>query len=201
MDRQDSSIYCLLIISFSPLLSLTLSPSVSAFDSDRKFLCRAGQGRAGEATSRVRTKLYIRCSCRRYIPPSSPGAAAAAADPTMECRATVSRKLGSSFNGTSIYDGVFSGSAPFRPSSFSSSASSRPEDYTEIFGGSRDSRRSSIPVLDVPALHERKVSVDVRSSKLEYSKIFGGGSGDGELSYEDIVVDPRKMRNLSRHEP
>ncbi|PKI49857.1 hypothetical protein CRG98_029742, partial [Punica granatum] len=126
------------------------------------------------------------------------------ADSPMEYRSsTLSKKLGgSSLNGTSIYDGVFSGSAPFRPSSFSSSSSSasRPEDYAEIFGGPRDSRRSSIPVLDVPALHDRKVSVDVRSSKLEYSNIFGGGSNDGSVSFEDVVVDPRKMRNLSRRE-
>ncbi|KAK4782297.1 hypothetical protein SAY86_016399 [Trapa natans] len=119
----------------------------------------------------------------------------------MECRTTVSMKLGGSFNGTSIYDGVFSGSATFRSSSFSSSTvSSRPEDYTEIFGGSRDSRRSSIPVLDVPALHEQNASVDVRSSKLEYSTIFGGGTDDAALSFEEVIVDPRKMRNLSRQE-
>ncbi|XP_050157368.1 auxilin-like protein 1 isoform X5 [Malus sylvestris] len=91
-------------------------------------------------------------------------------------------------NGLSIYDGVFSSAAAskFKGSSFSS----RVDDYGEIFGGSG---ASSIPVLDVPELRERKASVDVRSSKLDYSNVFGGfGDSDFAVPYEELFAEPKK---------
>ncbi|CAB4296294.1 unnamed protein product [Prunus armeniaca] len=98
-------------------------------------------------------------------------------------------------NGHSIYDGVFSSPASkFKVSAFSS----RVEDYTEIFGGSGASRGSSIPVLEVPELHERKASVDVRSSKLDYSNVFSGfGDSDFGVPYEELFAEPKK-RGTSR---
>ncbi|XP_030527005.1 auxilin-like protein 1 isoform X2 [Rhodamnia argentea] len=107
------------------------------------------------------------------------------------------RKLvsGRSFSGTSIYDGVFAGPGKYGVSG----VSSRAENYAEIFGGSRDARRSSIPVLDFPGLHERKVSVDVRSSKLDYSKIFGGFGDFGDTaSYEELVNKRTESRSFAR---
>ncbi|KAB2619593.1 auxilin-like protein 1 [Pyrus ussuriensis x Pyrus communis] len=103
----------------------------------------------------------------------------------------LSQKLSS---GHSIYDGVFSSAAAskFNVSTFSS----RVDDYSEIFGGSVASRGgSSIPVLEVPELHERKASVDVRSSKLDYSNVFGGcGFGDSDFAvpYEELFAEPKK---------
>ncbi|PQM36072.1 auxilin-like protein 1 [Prunus yedoensis var. nudiflora] len=93
-------------------------------------------------------------------------------------------------NGHSIYEGVFSSPASkFKVSAFTS----RVEDYTEIFGGSGASRGSSIPVLEVPELHERKASVDVRSSKLDYSNVFSGfGDSDFGVPYEELFVEPKK---------
>ncbi|KAM1021489.1 hypothetical protein ACFX2J_042386 [Malus domestica] len=91
-------------------------------------------------------------------------------------------------NGLSIYDGVFSSAAAskFKGSSFST----RVDDYGEIFGGSG---ASSIPVLDVPELRERKASVDVRSSKLDYSNVFGGfGDSDFAVPYEELFAEPKK---------
>ncbi|CAN6722233.1 unnamed protein product [Malus baccata var. baccata] len=91
-------------------------------------------------------------------------------------------------NGLSIYDGVFSSAAAskFKGSSFSS----RVDDYGEIFGGSG---ASSIPVLDVPELRERKASVDVRSSKLDYANVFGGfGDSDFAVPYEELFAEPKK---------
>lgn len=87
-----------------------------------------------------------------------------------------------SFSGTSIYDGVFSG--PMKVASYIE------EDYGEIFGGSRS---SSIPVLDVPELNERKITVDVKSSKLDYSKIFGGfREFDFAVSHEELSGKSKK---------
>ncbi|PQQ03886.1 auxilin-like protein 1 [Prunus yedoensis var. nudiflora] len=93
-------------------------------------------------------------------------------------------------NGHSIYEGVFSSPASkFKVSAFTS----RVEDYTEIFGGSGASRGSSIPVLEVPELHERKASVDVRSSKLDYSNVFSGfGDTDFGVPYEELFAEPKK---------
>ncbi|XWS14555.1 hypothetical protein CRYUN_Cryun35bG0020000 [Craigia yunnanensis] len=94
-----------------------------------------------------------------------------------------SKKLsnGHSFNGKKMYDGVFGGQ---------SKVGSRVEDYSEIFGGGSG---SSIPVLDVPELNERKFSVDVSSSKLDYSNIFGGfGDFDFAVSHEEFIAEPTR---------
>ncbi|KAM5564934.1 auxilin-like protein 1 [Rosa sericea] len=103
----------------------------------------------------------------------------------------LSQKLSS---GHSIYDGVFT-SAPskFTVSSFSSGL----EDYCEIFGGS--GAASSIPVLEVPEPNERKASVDVRSSKLDYSNVFGGfGDSDFAVPYEELFAEPKKRTKLHK---
>lgn len=104
---------------------------------------------------------------------------------------TLSKKLsnGHSFSGESAYDGVFAAPSNFRVPTFSS----RVEDYCEIFGGSGASRGSSIPILEVPELNEQKNSVDVGSSKLDYSKIFGGfGDSDFAVPYEELETEPNK---------
>ncbi|KAK6256761.1 hypothetical protein QUC31_000220 [Theobroma cacao] len=96
-----------------------------------------------------------------------------------------SKKLshGHSFNGKNMYDGVFSGQ---------SKVGSSVEDYAEIFGGGSG---SSIPVLDVPELNERKFSVDVSSSKLEYSNIFGGfGDFEYAVSHEEFIAKPPRAK-------
>lgn len=118
------------------------------------------------------------------------GACFSPASQSMEYQASsvaLSQKLS---NGHSIYDGVFSSPASkFKVSAFSS----RVEDYTEIFGGSGASRGSSIPVLEVPELHERKASVDVRSSKLDYSNVFSGfGDSDFGVPYEELFAESKK---------
>ena len=102
---------------------------------------------------------------------------------------------GHSFAGNSIYDGVFATAAP-TPSKFTvPNFSSRVEDYREIFGGTEASRGSSIPFLEVPELNERKISVDVRSSKLDYSKIFGGfGDSNFAVPYQEFSSEPNKRK-------
>ncbi|KAB2023309.1 hypothetical protein ES319_D06G008900v1 [Gossypium barbadense] len=94
-----------------------------------------------------------------------------------------SKKLsnGHSFNGKSLYDGVFGGQTK---------VGSAVEDYAEIFGGGSG---SSIPFLDVPELNQRKFSVEVSSSKLDYSNIFGGfGDVDFAVSHEEFVAKPTR---------
>ncbi|KAG4193716.1 hypothetical protein ERO13_A06G008850v2 [Gossypium hirsutum] len=94
-----------------------------------------------------------------------------------------SKKLsnGHSFNGKSLYDGVFGGQTK---------VGSAVEDYAEIFGGGSG---SSIPFLDVPELNQRKFSVEVSSSKLDYSNIFGGfGDVDFAVSHEEFVAKPNR---------
>lgn len=108
---------------------------------------------------------------------------------------TLSKKLTSrhSFSGQSAYDGVFAGPAKFGAPAFSS----RVEDYSEIFSGSGASRGSSIPILEVPELNEPKISVDVGSSKLDYSKIFGGfGDSDFAVPFEELQDDPKRSGHL-----
>ncbi|KAE8057140.1 hypothetical protein FH972_013853 [Carpinus fangiana] len=111
--------------------------------------------------------------------------------------ATLSKKLsnGHSLRSKSVYDGVFSApSSKLRAPSFSS----RVQDYGEIFGGPEASRASSIPFLDVPALNGRNISVDVQSSKLDYSTVFGGFGGlDFAVSYEELVSEPKKRKAFS----
>nr|XP_011459546.1 PREDICTED: auxilin-like protein 1 isoform X2 [Fragaria vesca subsp. vesca] len=93
--------------------------------------------------------------------------------------------------GHSIYDGVFSSApAKFTVSSFSSTL----DDYREIFGGGG---ASSIPVLEVPELNERKV--DVRSSQLDYSNVFGGfGDSDFAVPYEKLFDEPKMQKETRR---
>nr|XP_023899197.1 auxilin-like protein 1 isoform X1 [Quercus suber] len=113
--------------------------------------------------------------------------------------ATISKKLssGHSFSSKSIYDGVFS--AP--SSKFGApNISSRIQDYSEIFGEA--SRACSIPILDIPTLNERNVSADdadaARSSKLDYSNVFGGFEEfDYAVSYEELISEPKKKKKNS----
>ncbi|KAH7524112.1 hypothetical protein FEM48_Zijuj06G0084400 [Ziziphus jujuba var. spinosa] len=112
---------------------------------------------------------------------------------------TVSKKLsnGHSFSGKSMYDGVFAAPSKFGVPTFSS----RVEDYSEIFGGSGASRGSSIPILEIPELNERKIAVDVGTSKLDYSKIFGGfGDSDFAVPYEELQTEQNK-REIFADEP
>ncbi|KAF3969627.1 hypothetical protein CMV_006603 [Castanea mollissima] len=112
--------------------------------------------------------------------------------------ATISKKLssGHSFSSKSIYDGVFS-----TPSSKfgAPNISSRIQDYSEIFGEA--SRACSIPILDIPALNERNVSADdadvdaARSSKLDYSNVFGGFEEfDYAVSFEELISESKKKK-------
>ncbi|KAK4860288.1 hypothetical protein QYF36_020656 [Acer negundo] len=111
--------------------------------------------------------------------------------------ATFSKKLTNShsFGGKSIYDGVFSSNIPAVKS-----GSRMEENFGEIFGGG--SAGSSIPILDVPELNERKVAVDVNSSRLDYSKIFGGfGEFDFASSHEQLFATKPKNRDTFAEEP
>lgn len=95
-----------------------------------------------------------------------------------------SHSLSLSFGANTVYDGVFSSPA---------NAKSPLVDYGEIFRGSGPSP-SSIPFLDVPELNVGKVKVDVRSSKLDYSSVFGGfgGCGDFAVTPNEVIVRPEK---------
>lgn len=96
-----------------------------------------------------------------------------------------------------MYDGVFAAPSKFGVPTFSS----RVEDYSEIFGGSGASRGSSIPILEIPELNERKIAVDVGTSKLDYSKIFGGfGDSDFAVPYEELQTEQNK-REIFADEP
>ncbi|GAV65665.1 DnaJ domain-containing protein [Cephalotus follicularis] len=109
--------------------------------------------------------------------------------------ATFSKKLASSdshsFSSRSIYDGVLATPAQAKQRGTSIVA----EDYVDIFRGSG----SSIPVLQVPELNERKVVVNVRSSVLDYSKIFAGfGDSDFGVSHEDLFVNSNEGNGFSK---
>lgn len=90
-----------------------------------------------------------------------------------------------SFSANAVYDGVFSSPA--------NTKSSPLVDYGEIFRGSVGPSPSSIPFLDVPELNVGKVKVDVRSSKLDYSSVFGGfGACDFAVTPSEVIVKPER---------
>lgn len=98
-----------------------------------------------------------------------------------------------SFSPKSMYDGVFGAPSKFGVPTFSA----RVDEYRDIFTGSEASGGSSIPILDIPELNERKISVDDRSSKVDYTDIFGGfAESDFAEPYEQIFVDPKKNENV-----
>ncbi|KAM6544308.1 hypothetical protein CsatB_008755 [Cannabis sativa] len=110
---------------------------------------------------------------------------------------TFSKKLsnGHSFSGNTIYDGVFAAPSKFSAPNFSTGV----EDYREIFGGSEASLGSSIPFLELPELKEPKISVDVRSSNLDYSNIFGGfGDSTFAVPYEEFSRETNKRKKSER---
>ncbi|KAI4336866.1 hypothetical protein L6164_015343 [Bauhinia variegata] len=100
--------------------------------------------------------------------------------------ATLSKKLS---NG-SAYDGIFATPIKFRAVNLSSPL----DDYCEIFGGSEAPLGSSIPILEIPQLDERKIFDDIRGSKLDYSKVFGGFENlDTAVAYEELFAEPKRM--------
>lgn len=108
--------------------------------------------------------------------------------------ATLSKKL---FTANGFYDDVFAGPAKVGAPTFSS----RVEDYCEIFGTSKASRGSSIPVLDLPIANEREASIDARSSKFDYSKIFSGfGDLDFAAPVEELSAEPKEGDKASSEE-
>ncbi|KAK4429279.1 Auxilin-like protein 1 [Sesamum alatum] len=83
--------------------------------------------------------------------------------------------LSSSFSFKNPYDGVL-------VSGGGKGSSVEAHEYAEIFSGS-----ASIPVLDLSGLDERVGSDGCRSSKLDYSNIFGGfGNDDVAVPYEEL---------------
>ncbi|KAI4332057.1 hypothetical protein L6164_016996 [Bauhinia variegata] len=105
--------------------------------------------------------------------------------------ATLPKKLSNS----STYDGIFATPIKFRAPNLSSKL----DDYCEIFGGSGVSFGSSIPILEIPLLDERKILDDIQRSKLEYSKVFGGfGNLDTAVPYEELFVEPKKVDSFPK---
>ncbi|KAF8377915.1 hypothetical protein HHK36_031303 [Tetracentron sinense] len=104
--------------------------------------------------------------------------------------ATLSKKIsnGNGLTAKNVYDDVFGGQPRVGVPTFSS----RVEDYCEIFGSFHTSRGSSIPILDLPVVHEGDVSIDVRNSKFDYTEVFGGFIGsDFADSYEELFSEPK----------
>ncbi|KAH1059944.1 hypothetical protein GLYMA_02G120000v4 [Glycine max] len=111
--------------------------------------------------------------------------------------ATLTKKLsngcGYSVTGRSAYDGVFATPIKLRAPSFSSHF----DDYREIFCTS--SPGSSIPILELPELNQRRKNDDVWRSKLDYSKVFSGfGNLDATAAvpFEELVAEPKEKESF-----
>lgn len=92
---------------------------------------------------------------------------------------------GNGFAGKTVYDDASGGPPKFGVPILSP----RVEDYTEIFEGFHASRGSSIPILNLPAVDDEAADLffDVRSSKFDYSEVFGGFIAlDFAVSYEEL---------------
>ncbi|KAK8472958.1 hypothetical protein PHAVU_001G012900 [Phaseolus vulgaris] len=104
--------------------------------------------------------------------------------------ATLTKKLSNGYgvSGRSAYDGVFAAPVKLRAPTFSSQF----DDYREIFGAAGASLGSSIPILELPELSERKKKIDdVGRSRVDYSMVFGGfGSLDAAVPFEELVTEP-----------
>ncbi|XP_045791819.1 auxilin-like protein 1 [Trifolium pratense] len=111
--------------------------------------------------------------------------------------ATLTKKLSNNYSvsGRSAYDGVFAAPIKLRTPNFS-----QLDDYNEIFGSSGASS-SSIPILELPELKERRVMTeDVRHSKLDYSNVFGGFENlDAAVPFEEVVVKKPKEKSSFRN--
>ncbi|XP_014519207.1 auxilin-like protein 1 isoform X2 [Vigna radiata var. radiata] len=68
-----------------------------------------------------------------------------------------------------LYDDVYGGPPKFAVSTLSP----RFEDYREIFGSFHTARASSIPLLDLPAVHDAEAFFDPRSHSFNYTEVFG----------------------------
>lgn len=88
----------------------------------------------------------------------------------------------------------FSLECPYDDVSLSKGGKSKFEvhEYSEIFSGS-----SSIPVLDLSILDERVGSGELRSSRLDYSNIFGGLRNDEvAVPYEELFSGDAKKTKM-----
>nr|KYP66796.1 UBA domain-containing protein 7 [Cajanus cajan] len=110
---------------------------------------------------------------------------------------TLSGKINSngSFSGTkSLYDDVYGG-----PPSFGvSNLSPRFEDYAEIFGSFHTARASSIPLLDLPAVHDAEAFFDPRTHAFNYTEVFG--AFDFALPYDDVFHRHSALDGVSSEE-
>ncbi|KAH7859691.1 hypothetical protein Vadar_004389 [Vaccinium darrowii] len=90
---------------------------------------------------------------------------------------------GFGFGDQTVYDDVFRGPPKFGLPTLSP----RLEDYAEIFGSFHASRSSSIPILDLPALHdEANFSLD-ESPPFDYSQVFGTSNArDFALTFDQL---------------
>ncbi|TKY57700.1 Auxilin protein 1 [Spatholobus suberectus] len=110
--------------------------------------------------------------------------------------ATLTKKLSNGYgvSGKSAYDGVFATPIKLRAPSFSSQF----DDYREIFGCAGASLGSSIPILELPELNDRRKNDDVRRSKLDYTKVFGGfGNLDAAVPFEELVAEPKEKDSFT----
>ncbi|KAK7252923.1 hypothetical protein RIF29_37222 [Crotalaria pallida] len=97
-----------------------------------------------------------------------------------------------------LYDDVYGG--PPLPPKFpaASDLSPRFEDYAEIFGSFHTPRASSIPVLDLPLVHQTDSFFDPRSSSFSYTEVFG--ALDFAVSYKDLFGQSSGFDGVSSEE-
>ncbi|RDY09343.1 Auxilin-like protein 1, partial [Mucuna pruriens] len=107
--------------------------------------------------------------------------------------ATLSSKINNngSFSGKSLYDDVYGGPPKFGVSTLSP----RFEDYGEIFGNFHTARASSIPVLDLPAVHDAEAFFDPRSHAFNYTEVFG--ALDFAVPYENLFHQHTALDDVS----
>ncbi|KAG4386545.1 hypothetical protein GLYMA_11G071000v4 [Glycine max] len=106
---------------------------------------------------------------------------------------TLSSKINN--NGSkSIYDDVYGGPPKFGVSSLSP----RFEDYGEIFGSFHTPRASSIPLLDLPAVHDADAFFDPRSQAFNYTEVFG--ALDFAVPYENLFRHHTALDGASEEE-
>lgn len=96
-----------------------------------------------------------------------------------------------------IFSSAFSFKNPYGDVLLSNGAernSPQVHEYSEIFSGS-----SSIPVLDLSGMDERVGSSDSRSSKLDYTNIFGGLTHDEVcVPYEELFKGGSAKKSKTR---
>jgi len=103
--------------------------------------------------------------------------------------ATLTKKLSNGYGvfGRSAYDDVFAAPIKLR----APTPASQFNDYLENFDPARGSLGSSIPILELSKLNDKKKKIEDVGSRVDYATVFDRfRSLDAAVPFEELVAEP-----------